>query len=62
MNAGEILRDRIASLEADKAKAEKKLEKLGSGGGLKAIDCIIEIEKIKFAINNIYICLGEIGR
>lgn len=58
----EILRRRIATLEDDLDRAGKRLEKLGATGGVKAIACILEIEKIKFAINNLYICLGEAGR
>lgn len=55
----EIIRKRISELEAEYKKYEKKISTTGNMNTLKTIEYLIELEKIKASINNLYICLGR---
>lgn len=59
MDAEDVMRHRIACLEKELDITERKLKKAAETGGTKAIEYIINIEKIKYAINNLYMCIGE---
>lgn len=50
-----IVKARIAELEKQLEKAEKKV----IPGSSNVIEMAIKVEKIKYAINQLYICLGE---
>lgn len=54
----DIVRNRISELEIELKKYEKRLTSQGSDY-IKTIKCLVEIEKIKASINNLYICLGR---
>lgn len=54
----EIIRKRISELETDLKKHEKNLASQ-KFDYIKTIKCLVEIEKIKASINNLYICLGR---
>lgn len=54
----EIIRARIVELESECKKFEKKASSQ-SANNMKTIEYLIEIEKIKASINNLYICLGR---
>lgn len=51
----DIIRMRIAKLENDLEKCKKKI----TPDGKDTIKYAIEAEKIKFAINQLYVCLGS---
>ncbi len=53
----DVVRKRISELEVDQKKYEKKLN--NATDNAKKIEYLVEIEKIKASINNLYICLGR---
>lgn len=53
----EIIRQRIAELENECKKYEKKIAQRTNC--LKTIEYLIEIEKNRASINNLYLCLGR---
>ena len=50
-----IIREHIAELEKDLEKVQKKI----TPDNRNVVKFAIEAEKIKFAINQLYICLGQ---
>lgn len=62
MSAEEVLRGQIAQLEKEQKQVEDKLSKMTPCNDIKSIELILQVEKIKFAINSLYICIGKISQ
>lgn len=60
MDAEKILRDRIAVLEKEEAKIRARQDKIAESDYAKRVAALIELEKIKYAINTLYTCLGQV--
>ena len=56
MNYDEVLRGRIAELEKALEKTEKKMTP-----GPNAVRYAVDAEKIRYAIKELYICLGQMS-
>lgn len=57
MTCEEVIRSRVAEIEAQLQKVEKKLVP-----GPNALKYAVEAEKMRYAIQELYLCLGRIGK
>lgn len=62
MTGEDVLHQQIDRLENDLKRTAEKLQKLGNDGGMKAVGYLVDIEKYKFAIAQLYVCLGRLGK